>query len=577
MELVKLVRHKRIGDVEFVGATLLALGYQVFTAWVAANPASQMQRRSVNLRLRAESVCGISVNRLGMRAIVLVGAALLSACTILGPDFKRPQVPSWLAAWRGGSLESLGAEPRGPRSGPTQEWWRNFNDPVLDQLIAEAQRVNPNVRTAGIRIMEARAQLGIAGSALYPQVQQATGEVLGAGEQRAGARDVSAVSFSAGLQIGWELDFWGKFRRSIEAADAGYFASIAQYDDMQVLMAAQVATLYCSIRTVEARLVITRENAALQKRSLEIAERLFKGGVDSELDVQQAKAQYLATLANIPQLEGGLRQTQNALSTLLARAPGPLPEMAAGEDVIPQAPLDVIVDMPADLLRRRPDIRAAEMQLAAQSALIGVSKADLYPSISLLGSVGLSAMSLNGSPWVLSWGLGPSLVWNVFDHGRLTNTVLLQDARFQQLYEQYQDALLRAAREVDDAAVGFAKTGEQIALLAESVQAAQRSLDIATLQYLEGLTDFERVLDSQRTLFSQQELLVTSRGNLTQSLIALYKAMGGGWEQGRTRPVLDDVTRETMGQRSNWKGTLDAPLPAPGADTPSNSPATARP
>jgi NodT family efflux transporter outer membrane factor (OMF) lipoprotein len=346
---------------------------------------------------------------------------------------------------------------------------------------------------------------------------------------------------------------------------------------MQVLMAAQVATLYCSIRTVEARLVITRDNAALQKRSLEIAERLFKGGVDSELDVQQAKAQYLATLANIPQLEGVLRQTQNALSTLLARAPGPVPEMAAGEDVIPQAPLDVIVDMPADLLRRRPDIRAAEMQLAAQSAQIGVSKADLYPSISLLGSVGLSAMSLSRSPWVLGWGLGPSLVWNVFDHGRLTNTVLLQDARFQQLYEQYQDALLRAAREVDDAAVGFAKTGEQIALLAESVQAAQRSLDIATLQYLEGLTDFERVLDSQRALFSQQELLVTSRGSMTQSLIALYKAMGGGWEQGRTRPVLDDVTRATMGQRSNWKGTLDAPLPAPGADTPSHAPATARP
>ena len=178
---------------------------------------------------------------------------------------------------------------------------------------------------------------------------------------------------------------------------------------------------------------------------------------------------------------------------------------------------------------------------------------------------------------VVSGGFGPSLVWNVFDYGRLTNSVLVQDARFQQLYEQYQDALLRAAREVDDAAVGFAKTGEQIALLADAVKAAQRSLDIATIQYREGLTDFERVLDSQRTLFSQQELLVTNRGNLTQNLIALYKAMGGGWEQGRTRPVLDDATRETMGQRSNWKGLLDAPLPAPGADAPQSRPGTARP
>ena len=302
-----------------------------------------------------------------------------------------------------------------------------------------------------------------------------------------------------------------------------------------------------------------------------------RGGNDSELDVQQAKAQYLGTLATIPQLESVLRQTQNALSTLLARAPGPLPEMAAGKDVIPQAELDVIVDMPADLLRRRPDVRAAEMQLAAQSALIGVSVADLYPSISLLGSVGLSATSLSGSPRALSWGVGPSLVWNVFDHGRLTNAVLVQDARFQQLYEQYQDAVLRAAREVDDAAVGFAKTGEQIALLADAVKAAQRSLDIATIQYREGLTDFQRVLDSQRTLFSQQEHLVTSRGNLTQNLIALYKAMGGGWEQGRSRPVLDDATRETMGQRSDWKGLLAAPLPPPGADAPPNPSGTARP
>ena len=344
-----------------------------------------------------------NTNRLHMRLTGLAGAMLLSACTTVGPDFKRPQVP-WLADWTGGSLESLAADPRVPRSGQTQEWWRNFNDPVLDQLVAEAQRVNPNVRIAGMRIMEARAQLGIAGSTLYPQVQQATGAVLGAGEQRSGAPDTSALALSAGFGISWEIDFWGKFRRSIESADAGYFASIAQYDDLQVLMAAQVAAFYCSIRTVEARLVIARENAALQKRSLEITELLFKSGNDSELDVQQAKAQYLGTLATIPQLERMLRQTQNALSTLLARAPGPLPEMAAGKDVIPQAELAVIVDMPADLLRRRPDVRAAEMQLAAQSALIGVSVADLYPSISLLGSVGLSATSLGGSTRALSLG-----------------------------------------------------------------------------------------------------------------------------------------------------------------------------
>ena len=517
------------------------------------------------------------VNKRRTRAAAIAGTALLSACTTVGPDFQRPQVPSWLAQWTGGSLDSLTADRRIPRVGQLPEWWRTFHDPVLESLVAEAQRVNPNVRTAGLRIMEARAQLGIAGSALYPQVQQATSDLLWAGEHRTGARDTSAVTLSAGFQIGWELDFWGKFRRSIEAADANYFASIAQYDDLQVLMAAQVAAFYTSIRTLEARLVIARENATLQKRSLDIAERLFKGGNDSELDVQQAKAQYLGTLATIPPLESALRQTQNALSTLLVRAPGPLPEMTIGKNVIPQAELAVIVDMPAELLRRRPDVRSAELQLAAQSALIGVSVADLYPSISLLGSIGLSATSLSGSSRALTWALGPSLVWNVFDYGRLSNAVLVQDARLQQLYEQYQDAVLRAAREVDDAAVGFARTGEQIVLLADAVKAAQRSLEIANIQYREGLTDFERVLDSQRVLFAQQDFLVSSRGSLTQNLIALYKAMGGGWEQGRSQPVLDDVTRETMNQRSDWKGVLEAPLPMPDADALPNSSGTAKP
>ena len=189
----------------------------------------------------------------------------------------------------------------------------------------------------------------------------------------------------------------------------------------------------------------------------------------------------------------------------------------------------------------------------------------------------VSAVSLGGWTRALSLGLGPSLVWNVFDHGRLTNQVLLQDARFQQLYEQYQDSVLRAAREVDDAAVGFAKTGEEIALLADAVKAARRSLDLATIQYREGLTDFQRVLDSQQTLFSQQERLVISQGNMTQNLIALYKAMGGGWEQGRSRPVLDEETGETMGKPSDWENLRAAPLPAPGADAPPNLPGTATP
>jgi outer membrane protein TolC len=237
------------------------------------------------------------------------------------------------------------------------EWWHVFNDPALDQIVTEAQRANPGARTAGIRIMEARAQLGIAGSALYPQLQQVSGSVLRVGQDKSNEPASAFTSYGAGFDIAWEMDFWGRFQRGIEAADAGYFASIAQYDDVQVLVAAQAASLYASIRTVELRLHIAHENAALQQRSLEITERLFKSGNESELDVQQAKSLYLGTIAIIPELEGLLRQTQNALSVLLGRPPGLLPEMTAGRERIPEAGLDVIVEMPADLLRRRPDVQ----------------------------------------------------------------------------------------------------------------------------------------------------------------------------------------------------------------------------
>ncbi len=507
----------------------------------------------------------------GPRLAALAAALLLGGCAAVGPDFKRPEVQS-LADWSGGSLATLAAEQRGRPRAQTEEWWRNFNDPVLDALVAEAQRVNPNVRTAGMRILEARAQLAIAGSLLYPQQQQVSGTVLRTGTEASSGPDTVLTAYSIGFGIGWEIDFWGKFRRSIEAADAGYFASIAQYDDLQVLVAAQTASFYAAIRTLELRLTIAHENAALQKRSLEITERLFKHGSDSELDVQQAKSQYLSTLATIPQLEGSLRQTQNALSVLLARPPGPLPEMAAGRERIPQTGLAIVADMPAEMLRRRPDVRVAEMQLAAQSALIGVSVADLYPSIALLGSLGVASTSLPGAVRKFDWAIGPSLVWNVFDHGRLSNEVLVQDARFQQLYEQYQGTVLQAAREVDDGAVGFVANREQVPLLEESVKAAKRSLDIATIQYREGMAGFERVLDSQRALFNQQERLVNNLGNVAQSLITLYKAMGGGWQQARSRPLVDDATRETMAERSDWREMLAVPLPPPDAAPPQTTP-----
>lgn len=506
----------------------------------------------------------MSFRRVPGLAATLVALFGPGGCAMVGPDFVRPEVP-WLARWRGSALPAAPADAQRPRA-ETEAWWRNFDDPVLDRLVAEAQQQNPGVRTAGLRIMEARAQQGIAGSARYPQLQQLGGQVTRVGKEQSRGPDSTFTVYGAAFDIAWELDFWGRFRRGIEAADAAYFASLAQYDDVQVLVAAQTASLYATIRTVELRLRIARENAALQQRSLEITERLFKSGNESELDLQQARTLYLSTLATIPELEGSLRQLHNGLAILLGRAPGPLPEMAAGRERIPLAALDVVVDMPAEMLRRRPDVRAAEARLAAQSALIGVSEAALYPSLALAGSVGLSTTSLPGASRVIDWAVGPALLWNVFDWGRLKNQVLVEDARFQQLHEAYQDTVLRAAREMDDAAVSFARSRVQVDILHDAAQAARRSLDIALIQYREGLVDFERVLDSQRTLFAQQDRLVGIQGDVAQSLIALYKAMGGGWQVARARPAVEDETRRRMNERSRWRGVLEAPLPRAGAD-----------
>jgi multidrug efflux system outer membrane protein len=502
----------------------------------------------------------------GLKCLAALSAASwLVACTTVGPDFVRPQVP-WLSQWQGGAWQSLSGAAPAPGAPRNGEWWRGFGDPTLEWVVAEAQRVNPGVRTAGLRIMEARAQLGIAGSGLYPQVQQVTAQALRTDRNGTVGGGGAFWSVGTGFDLAWEIDFWGKFRRAIESADAAYFASVAQYDDVQVLVAAQAASLYASLRTIELRLSITHENAAIQKRSLDITERLFRSGQDSELDVQQARSQYLSTLATIPELESSLRQAHNALGVLVARPPGELVELREGRAKIPEAPLDVVAEIPAALLRRRPDVRAAELLLAAQSAQIGISQAALYPSIALAGSVGLSTTSPGSGNGTRNWLLGPTLAWNVFDHGRLTNQVLVQDARFQQLYEQYQDAVLRAARELDDAAVGFIHGRTQVDVLRQAVQAARRSLDIATVQYREGLVDFQRVLDSQRALFGQQERLVASQGAVAQNLVAIYKAMGGGWEAARERPVVDEATRAMLRERADWKALLEAPLPSAGTE-----------
>jgi NodT family efflux transporter outer membrane factor (OMF) lipoprotein len=412
--------------------------------------------------------------------------------------------------------------------------------------------------------MEARAQLGIAQSGRYPQLQQASADSFYVDRNQSGGRNPQDSHFwqhSAGFDIGWELDFWGRFSRAIESADAGFFAAQANYEDVLVLLRAQVADTYFALRTTEARLRVARENTGQQKRSFEITEKLFNSGQTAELDLQQAKTQYLSTLSTIPDFEDQVQRTRNALAVLIGRPPGPLVQLTEQEGLIPLVDRAVLQDVPANLLLRRPDVRAAELNVAAQSALIGVAESDFYPSLTLLGSIVWSTTSLSGASNNLDLVGGPSLRWNLFDHGQISNNVRVQDARLQQLIEVYRDKVRQAAREADDAASGLTKSLEREQILREAALSAQRSLVLANAQYREGYSDFQRVLDAQRALLQQQDSYLLSRSNAVSNLIALYKALGGGWYS--ALPRVDQATREQMQQRTDWDDLLDEPAANP--------------
>ncbi len=512
----------------------------------------------------------INYRRVGLAAVISALLALLAAgCAMVGPDYSRPTVKveqTWLET---ADKKVHTAE------GNYKDWWQVFKDPALNGLIDTAYGENLTLRIAGVRVLEARAQLGIFVGEFYPQTQQGAGSYA---RTRISERDPSAAYSSqftfgqtqAGLNAGWELDFWGKFRRGIQSADAGLQASIADYDNVLVSLTADVATNYILIRTVEKRLAIARENVHIQTESLQIAEARFEGGTTSQRDVEQAKTVLASTEATIPTLETQLRQTQNALCVLLGLPPSDLTSRLQGPQEIPAPPPQVAVGIPADLLRRRPDIRSAELQAMAQCSRIGVAKADLYPAFSLTGAVGFASSDVVNFYLgdVTSWrsrttSFGPSFQWNLFNYGQITNQVRVQDARFQQLLIVYQNSVLKAQQEVEDNLVAFLKAQERARFLAESTAAAMRSLDLAIIQYREGITDFTTVLTAQQSLLTQQNDLAVTLGDISRNLVGVYRALGGGWQIREGQDFVPAEIKEAMAKRTNWGHLLTPVAVAP--------------
>jgi NodT family efflux transporter outer membrane factor (OMF) lipoprotein len=494
---------------------------------------------------------------------------LVTGCAMVGPDFVKPEAPleqQW--------MESANQRIQ-TRTSDYRQWWTVFDDPVLTELVLASFRQNLTLQIIGLRILEARAALGIAVGNLYPQRQLGRGDLNYNRISQSTANTTPTIDQrywdgGIGFDAAWELDVWGKFRRSIESGVAGLEASVAGYDDFLVSLTAEVARTYVTLRALEERLGVARANVKIQERSLQIAEVRFDAGAVTDLDVQQAKSLLSNTQALIPGLEASLRQAKNALAILLGKLPGEVDGMLAGPPLIPQVPSEVVVDVPAELMRRRPDIRLAEYQLAAQSPAIGVAKADLYPAFELFGSIGLASTTSNSTAAgdsdfadlfdtdSLEIFAGPAFRWNLFNYGRIKNRVRVEDARFQQLLVNYEDTVLRAQQEVEDALIGFLKTQEQEKFLLDSVRAAKRSVDLSMIQYREGLADYQRVLDSQRFLTDQQDLQVSTSGEVVTNLIAMYKALGGGWQIREGKEFLPQPMLEEMSRRTDW-GDLLAP------------------
>ena len=497
--------------------------------------------------------------------LLLTGVMVLtSGCMKVGPDFTPPVAPV-ADSWLGAQYPELPA-----KSDQHEEWWTVFNDPILNSLVEEASRENLGLQVAGLRILEARAQLGIATGTLYPQQQNAdaSAAAVGASSHAANtaAGDLDYNTLGIGFNAAWELDFWGKFRRGVEAADAQFLATIADYDDVMVSLRAEVARSYILIRTQEERISLAEESASIQKRSLEIAENRFEGGLVTELDVQQARSLLANTLATIPGFQAEYRRFQNALSVLLGIPPQDISERIHPENAvgIPQPPAEVAVGVPADLLRRRPDVRRAELQAAAQTGLIGVAKADLLPHFTLIGSIGLQA---SDSPLTAAGGssfsdlfssdsftyfAGPSLTWDLFNYGRIKNQVRIQDARLQQLVIIYQNTVLNSAREVEDAMAGFIGDQVRARYLSDAVTASKRSVEMSSLQYGEGLADYQRVLDAQRGLTRDQDALAIVQGSVGINLVNMYKALGGGWQVRPYENFIKPETQQEMAERTDW-------------------------
>ena len=514
---------------------------------------------------------GNTIRKLAALALL---STVLSACAMVGPDYEAPPAAQLPEDW---SPEETATE-----SEAVSDWWRMFNDPVLDQLIESGAKENLSIEAAGLRIVQARAALGISDALVFPQQQQVNSNFAALYRNEDWFK-----SANASLDVGWEMDIWGKYARGIESAEASLYASIASYHDVLVTISAEIARNYINYRTAQERIFLSQQNIAIQQRVVEMTQVQYDAGNVSELDVQQAKTQLYATQSSLPSLNISRIQARNALAVLLGTLPEeiePLLELQqpkiptfvdsggaaqreimlseefSSYSIIPTAPqLEPSID--PQLVLQRPDLKVAELATRAQSARIGLTEADLYPQFFLFGSVGVSQTvrssdSFSGSD-ALTANIGPGLSWNIFQYDRIKNAVRIEDARFQESLTNYNQNVLSAVQEVTNALEGYQYTVDKSKYDALGVEAAIRAFNISANQYNNGLVNYQRLLSTVEKMTLREDVYAQTRGGIANQVVALYKALGGGWEPLSGRPVVKPETVEQMRSRTDWGDYLE--------------------
>jgi len=475
--------------------------------------------RIIAMKRRAGSVPALTL-------IILI-VLILAGCVTVGPDYIPPGT-DLSKNWHTPLKDGLTAEEENPTV--LANWWTTLNDPELSSLMKRAITGNRDLKKAMARVREARASRGVTLAGLFPTLDASGSAIRSQSSEETGTGTTSSL-YLAGLDAGWELDLFGGVRRSVEAAEADLQASQEDLHDVLVSLVAEVALNYADVRTYQGRLNVAESNLATQNETFELTQWRQQAGLSDELAVQQARYNLESTRSQIPSLRTGLEAAKNNLAVLLGEQPGKIHGELEERKPIPVATPAVAVGVPADVLRQRPDVRRAERQLAAQTARIGVAKAELYPKFTLSGSIGLEAFSasnlFSSGSRVASGGAGIS--WRIFDAGAIRQNIEVQTALQEQYLLAYETAILSSLKEVENALTAYAEEELRRQALREAVRAAQQAAEQAGYKYQSGLADFDSVLEAQRSLLTFQDELAQSDGTVLANLIRLYKVLGGGW------------------------------------------------